>query len=98
MNESIPILGGCFLGILVFLTCRGRMRMLTGIAGILLVGLSATIASGEYHLSGVYFLVDVAEAASGFFVGMAAVQSFRRLRVRCRRRKDPLDHREAVSI
>jgi hypothetical protein len=54
--------------------------MLVGMAGILLAGLSATIVSGEYHVSWVYLLVDVAEAAAGFGVGVAAFQSFRRAR------------------
>lgn len=80
MNEWIPILLGCCLGILVFLMCRDRVRRLEGMAGILLAGISATIVSGEYHVSGVYLLVDVAEAAAGFGVGVAAFQSFRRAR------------------
>ena len=81
MDEWIPILVGCCVGSLVFLVCRGLVRVLAGAAGIALAGLVAVMVSGEYHISWGYLLVDLAEAAAGCGAGVVAVQSLRRAQI-----------------
>ena len=77
-DEWIPILVGFCLGALVLIVRRGLPRVLAGAAGIMFAGLAAALLSGEYQISWVYLLVDVAETAAGFGTAVAAVQFLRR--------------------
>ena len=58
MNEFLPILSGLVAGSLIgFL--RPRTRLAVGLVVSVVVGVAATIVSGESKLSWAYLLVDI---------------------------------------
>lgn len=84
MNELLPVLLGSGLGIAIALTFRGRLRALLGAGAVAAVGAGTAVASGEYQLSSLYVLVDVAEAALGLAAGIAAAALLRAVFLRRR--------------
>lgn len=61
-SEFVPVLAGLVLGLSLRFTPT-RRRLTTGLALAIVLGALATIASGEYKISGGYFLLDSLEVA-----------------------------------
>jgi len=58
MNELFPILSGLVVGTLIgFL--RPRTRLAVGLVVSVVIGVTATVVSGESQLSWAYLLVDI---------------------------------------
>jgi hypothetical protein len=69
MDELVPVILGCVLGAVIWLTTAGKIRFVLSLLAVALSGTIATVASGEYHESFVYLLLDFGEAALGFVIG-----------------------------
>lgn len=80
MDEIVPVILGAVLGALVWRTSVGPMRSALAVLAILAAGAFATILSGEFQLSWIYFLIDFSEAGLGLVIGIALVHFFRRSR------------------
>ncbi|MET2825509.1 hypothetical protein [Mesorhizobium shangrilense] len=76
MDEIVPVILGAVLGALVWRTTNGRMRAILSVLAVVAAGAFATILSGEFQLSWVYFLIDFSEAALGLVIGIALVRFF----------------------
>lgn len=77
-SEFLPVIAGVVLGlVLKFLPSRRRISVGSGMS--LVLGCLATFASGEYHESAVYFLIDTLQVA--VCAGMSLVAVTRRLRL-----------------
>jgi hypothetical protein len=76
MDEIVPVILGTVLGALVWRTTTGRMRSVLSVLAVLAAGAFATILSGEFQVSWVYFLIDFSEAALGLIIGIALVHFF----------------------
>jgi hypothetical protein len=70
MDELVPVILGAVLGAVVWLTTSGRTRHVLSVLVVLVSGAAATIASGEYHESWIYLLLDFGEAAIGLVIGI----------------------------
>lgn len=77
MREVLPILlGFCFGGLSARLTGHPlRVAFAAGIMGC--IALTAVFASGEFHFSWTYALLDLLEAAAGFAAGSAVAWLYR---------------------
>jgi hypothetical protein len=71
MDEAIPLALGVLLGIPIWLCGPGIARILLSIFAVAVVGLLATVLSGEYAESWAYLLLDFGEAAIGLVFGFA---------------------------
>lgn len=71
MDELVPVLLGIVFGAGAWLGSTGAMRVVLRIVAVLISGVAATIASGEYLTSWIYLLLDFGEAAFGLAVGYA---------------------------
>jgi hypothetical protein len=69
MDELVPVILGGVLGVVIWLTTGGKIRFLSSLLAVLVSGTIATVASGEYHESWIYLLLDFGEAALGLAVG-----------------------------
>jgi len=69
MGELVPLILGAVFGAIIWLTTNGRLRFVLSMAAVLVSGAAATIASGEYHESWIYLLLDFGEAAFGLVIG-----------------------------
>jgi hypothetical protein len=69
MDELVPVILGTILGAIIWLTTSGRLLFALSVVAVLVSGATATIASGEYHESWIYLLLDFGEAALGLVVG-----------------------------
>jgi hypothetical protein len=69
VNELLPVTSGIVLGaILTYFCPRLRLRIVT--VPVILLGIIATVASGEFSVSWSYLLVDVAQAAGSALVSV----------------------------
>jgi hypothetical protein len=69
MDELVPLILGAVFGAIIWLTTSGRLRFAVSVAAVIVSGATATIASGEYHDSCIYLLLDFGEAAFGLVIG-----------------------------
>jgi hypothetical protein len=69
MDELVPVILGAVLGAVIWLTTNGKTRFVLSLLAVMVSGIVATVASGEYHESWVYLLLDFGEAALGLVVG-----------------------------
>ena len=73
MDELVPVILGAAMGAVIGYLVRGRWRDVAAIAAVIVAGVAATVASGEYRISWAYLLPDLAEAACGLALGYAGV-------------------------
>ena len=76
MQELVPISSGIIIGVLLGLL-RPSLRLPLGGSLIVVFGVLATVASGEFHITWAFLLIDIP------LVALSAVASFyavRRLR------------------
>jgi hypothetical protein len=78
MDEIVPVIIGAVLGALIWRTTTGRMRAVLSVMAVLAAGAFATILSGEFQVSWVYFLIDFSEAGLGLVCGIAFAHFFLR--------------------
>lgn len=78
-REFVPVIAGIVLGLVLRFLPAGR-RLSIGFGMSLLLGCLATLASGEYHDSAIYFLIDTLQVA--FCAAIALVAVTRKLRRR----------------
>ena len=76
MDEIVPVIFGAILGALVWRTTTGWMRIALSVIAVLAAGAFATIMSGEFQVSWVYFLIDFSEAGLGLVFGIAIARFF----------------------
>lgn len=73
MDELVPICLGMAMGVLLW---RGRWSGVVGAAALVLIGLTATVLSGEYLTSWSYLVPDVGEAALGLLAGFLIARRY----------------------
>jgi len=74
MDELIPVLIAALFGALIWSSTSGRFRVLLLTATMVAIGVTATILSGEYAVSWLYLLPDIAEAAAGLACGVVILR------------------------
>ena len=74
MDELIPVLITAVFGALIWSITGGRIRVLLLTATMVAIGVTATILSGEYAVSWLYLLPDIAEAAAGLACGVVILR------------------------
>ncbi len=87
MNEIVPIAGGLLLGVCLW-AVPARWRWLTGVLGAVLIGVLATVVSGEYRISWEFLLFDIPLAAAST---LAAYVGARQLAARVAARRETGD-------
>ena len=85
MGELIPVMLGAIFGAVIWLTTTGKLRFALSVAAVIVSGAAATIASGEYHESWIYLLLDFGEAAFGLVIGYVIASRLPTLRTGSRR-------------
>jgi flagellar biosynthesis protein FliR len=85
MGELIPVMLGAIFGAVIWLTTTGKLRFALSVAAVIVSGAAATIASGEYHESWIYLLLDFGEAAFGLVIGYVIASRLPALRTASRR-------------
>ncbi len=88
MNEIVPIAGGLLLGMCLW-AVPARWRLLTGLLGAVLIGVLATVVSGEYRISWEFLLFDIPLAAVST---VAAYLGARQLSTRAVARRRDTEH------
>jgi hypothetical protein len=78
-DEFVPVIAGIVLG-LILRFVPSRRRMPVGLAMSLVLGCVATFSSGEYHESGIYFVIDSLQVAFCAALALAAVTAWKRRR------------------
>jgi hypothetical protein len=78
-GEFLPVIAGIVLGLVLRFVPSGR-RMPIGLGMSLVLGCLATFASGEYHESGIYFVIDTLQVV--FCAGIALAAITRKMRRR----------------
>ena len=74
MFELLPIVGGLLIGSTIgYIRPEIRVRVVVVLA--LLIGLTATVVSGEYKVSGLFLLVDVSLVLVSATVAFRTVRS-----------------------
>jgi hypothetical protein len=77
VNEIFPILAGLIVGgVLGFL--RPTTRLAVGAAAAIVLGVLATVVSGEYLISWEYLLIDVPLVALSSVASLVAGRALRR--------------------
>ncbi|MGA7317431.1 MAG: hypothetical protein WBX22_26065 [Silvibacterium sp.] len=74
MDELIPVFIAAVFGALIWSSTSGRMRVLLLTATMFAIGVTATILSGEFAVSWLYLLQDIAEAATGLACGVVILR------------------------
>jgi hypothetical protein len=69
MDELVPLVPGAVFGAIIWLTTSARLRFAVSVIAVIVSGATATMASGEYHESWIYLLLDFGEAAFGLVIG-----------------------------
>lgn len=81
MNELFPVVAGAAVGV-VLASLRPGVRRILGAVCALLVGVTATIVSGEYRVGWEFLLIDVPLAAAGAYLAHRAVAARERVQQR----------------
>jgi hypothetical protein len=76
VNEIFPIVSGVVVGVGLALVAP-RLRLPIAFAAALVLGLIATIISGEYKLAWEFLLVDIPLVAAASWVGYLVARYFR---------------------
>lgn len=85
MHELFPIAAGLLIGsLLVFV--RPGWRLPVGLAAAIVVGVTATVISGEYKIGWEFLLIDIPGAALATGAGYLATKRARRVASRHRHR------------
>jgi hypothetical protein len=74
MDELIPVFIAAVFGALIWSSTTGRIRVLLLTATMFAIGVTATILSGEFAVSWLYLLQDIAEAAAGLACGVVILR------------------------
>jgi hypothetical protein len=75
-NEFLPIISGIVLGsILGFL--KPKLRLSVGAVLVILLGILATVASGEFEISWGFLLIDIPLVAVSAAIALFAVHRLR---------------------
>ncbi|NGN69415.1 hypothetical protein G5C51_36695 [Streptomyces sp. A7024] len=74
MNELFPIAAGLVLGAVLALI-RPGLRLFAGLVGAILLGVLATVVSGEYLIGWEFLLIDVPLVALCAAAGLVAVRA-----------------------
>jgi hypothetical protein len=75
-NEFLPIVSGIVLGsILGYL--RPELRLRVGVVLVVLLGVLATVASGEFRISWGFLLIDIPLVAVSAGVALVAIHRLR---------------------
>jgi hypothetical protein len=77
MHELLPIAAGLVLGVALALV-RAGLRLLTGIVGVVLFGVLATVVSGEYLIGWEFLIIDIPLVAVSTGAGLLAVRAISR--------------------
>lgn len=85
MDELVPLILGAVFGAIIWRTTSGRLRFAVSVVAVIVSGVTATIASGEYHESWIYLLLDFGEAAFGLVIGYLVASRLPTLRTASRR-------------
>ncbi|HTW29517.1 MAG TPA: hypothetical protein VME92_20500 [Acetobacteraceae bacterium] len=83
MDELVPVILGALFGAAIWYFTTGVLRTVLSVLAVIVAGVAATVASGEYHESWIYLLLDLGEAVLGLVVGQ--VIAHRALRARLTR-------------
>ena len=76
MHELFPIAAGLLLGsLLQFL--RPSLRLPVGLAAVVVVGVTATVISGEYKIGWEFLAIDIPGAGLATFAGYLATKRAR---------------------
>jgi peptidoglycan/LPS O-acetylase OafA/YrhL len=76
MHELFPIAGGLFIGALLTFV-PSRLRIVVGLAAAAVVGVVATVISGEYKIGWEFLAIDIPGAALATVAGSLAVKKAR---------------------
>jgi hypothetical protein len=76
MQELLPIAGGLFIGALLPFV-RSGLRIVVGLAAAAVVGILATVISGEYKIGWEFLAIDIPGAALATGAGYMAVKRAR---------------------
>jgi hypothetical protein len=76
MNEIFPIVSGGVVGVGLALAAP-RLRLPVAFAASLVLGLLATVISGEYKIAWEFLLVDIPLVAASAWVGYLVARYFR---------------------
>jgi hypothetical protein len=77
MQELVPILSGLVIGVLLNLL-RPSLRLPLGGSLIVVFGILATVASGEFHVTWAFLLIDIPLVALSAVASFYAAQRLRR--------------------
>ncbi len=77
MHELLPITSGLLLGALLGLL-RPWLRLPVGAAAAILLGVAATVVSGEFRISWGFLAIDIPGAALATAAGFLLAQRARR--------------------
>lgn len=83
MHELFPIAAGLVLGAILALV-RPGLRLVTGIVGVALFGVLATVVSGEYLIGWEFLIIDVPLVAVSAAAGLLAMRSAQHVTARTR--------------
>jgi len=72
MNEFVPVFIAFVFGSLIWRLFSGSARIVLCAIVVIASGSAATLLSGEYQESWLYFLLDFAEASAGLAAAIAA--------------------------
>jgi peptidoglycan/LPS O-acetylase OafA/YrhL len=76
MHELFPIAGGLFIGALLPFV-PSRLRIVVGLVAAAVVGVLATVVSGEYKIGWEFLAIDIPGAALATVAGYLAVKRAR---------------------
>jgi hypothetical protein len=77
MHELFPIMSGLLVGATLGLL-RPKTRLVTGVAAAIVLGMLATIVSGEYKISWEFLFVDIPLVAGSSLVSLLSLRLLRR--------------------
>jgi hypothetical protein len=76
VNELFPLLCGLIVGTGLALVAP-RLRPILGALAAILLGVAATVVSGEYHIGWEFVLIDIPLVALSSVVALVAVRAAR---------------------
>ena len=77
MNELFPVLSGLVVGAGLGLLAPG-LRLRVGAVAAVLLGIAATVVSGEYRIGWEYLLIDIPLVAACSVIALVAGRAIRR--------------------
>ena len=77
MHELFPIAAG-LLGGALLMCVRPALRLPLGALGAVVIGVLATVVSGEFRIGWEFLLIDIPGVALAVFAGLVLTQRLRR--------------------